>query len=46
MTKGQLIKKEIINSPDHYFSAQSKTLDARISDVNLSEQEVWCGYTI
>jgi len=40
VTKGQLIKKEIISYPEHYFGAQSKTLDARISEVNLSEEEV------
>ena len=40
MTKGQLIKKEIINYPEHYFTAQGKSLDARISNVSLSEQEI------
>lgn len=40
MTKGQLIKKEIISYPEHYFGAQSKTLDARIAEVNLSKEEV------
>ena len=39
MSKGELINKEIINHPDHYFSAQSKSLDARISEVKLSESE-------
>jgi hypothetical protein len=40
VTKGKLIKKEIISYPKHYFGAQSKTLDARISEINLSEEEV------
>jgi hypothetical protein len=40
VTKGQLIKKEIINCPGHYFGAQSKSLDARIAEVNLSEEAV------
>lgn len=39
MSKGQLVKKEIINHPEHYFNAQSKSLDARISSVELSEEE-------
>ncbi len=39
MSKGELIKKEIINYPEHYFNAQSKTLDARISEVKLSDTE-------
>lgn len=40
MSKGQLVKKEIINQPKYYFNAQSKTLDARISAVNLSEDQI------
>lgn len=39
MTKGQLIKKEIINYPEHYFNAQAKTLDARIENVKLSKEQ-------
>jgi len=39
VTKGLLIKKEILNHPEHYFSAQSKSLEARVSEVKLSEDE-------
>lgn len=39
MSKGQLIKKEIITYPEHYFGAQSKSLEARISEINLSKEE-------
>ncbi|WP_217557806.1 hypothetical protein [Vibrio metschnikovii] len=39
MSKGELIKKEIISHPEHYFGAQSKSLDARISEVKLSEEQ-------
>ena len=37
MSKGELIKLEIINHPEHYFNAQQKTLDARIEEVKLPE---------
>lgn len=40
MTQGLLIKKDIINYPQHYFVAQSKSLDARIAEVNLTEDEI------
>ncbi|MFQ1752683.1 hypothetical protein ACK386_17770 [Aeromonas veronii] len=40
MATGQLIKKEIINYPEHYFNAQAKTLDARIKNVELSKEQV------
>lgn len=39
MTRGLLIKKEIISYPEHYFVAQSKTLDARIANVQLSKEQ-------
>ena len=39
MSKGELIKKEIISHPEHYFNAQSKSLDARLKNVKLSSEE-------
>lgn len=39
MSKGELIKKEIIKHPDHYFGAQGKSLDARLENVKLSDEE-------
>ncbi|MCL1089633.1 hypothetical protein L2744_08435 [Shewanella profunda] len=39
MSKGELIKKEIIGHPDHYFGAQGKSLDARLDNVKLSAEE-------
>lgn len=33
-------KLEIINAPDNYFSAQKKTLDARLDKIALPEDEV------
>jgi len=38
MSKGELTKKEILNYPEHYFNAQSKTLEARIEEVKLSDE--------
>ena len=35
MSSGELIKREIISHPEHYFNAQKKTLDARINEVQL-----------
>ena len=32
-------KKEIITSPELYFTAQKKTLELRIEEVNLSKEE-------
>ena len=37
MSKGELIKREIIGHPEYYFNAQQKTLDARIDDVKLPD---------
>ena len=37
MSKGELIKREIIGHPEHYFNAQQKTLDARIDEIKLPE---------
>jgi hypothetical protein len=39
VSKGELIKKEIIGHPDHYFGAQGKSLDARLDNVKLSAEE-------
>lgn len=39
MSKGELIKKEIIGHPEHYFGAQGKSLDARLENVKLSPEE-------
>lgn len=38
MSKGELIKKEIIGHPDHYFNAQGMSLDARLENVKLSDE--------
>ena len=40
MAKGQLIKKDIISYPKHYFELQSKLLDSRIAEVHLSKEEM------
>ncbi|MFA5016765.1 MAG: hypothetical protein WC504_04410 [Methylobacter sp.] len=48
MSKGELIKREIIGHPEHYFNAQQKTLDARIDDVKLPddvESEITANHT-
>lgn len=48
MSKGELIKREIIGHPEHYFNAQKKTLDARIDDVKLPddvESEITANHT-
>lgn len=39
MSKGELIKKEIIGQPEHYFNAQGKSLDARLEKVKLSDEK-------
>ncbi|MDV6343149.1 hypothetical protein [Nitrosomonas sp. Is37] len=39
MSKGELIKKEIIGYPDYYFGAQSKSLEDRLENVKLSVEE-------
>lgn len=39
MSKTHLIKKEIIHHPDHYFSAQSKTLEERIKNIKISKED-------
>lgn len=40
MSKGELIKRGIIDHPEHYFNAQQKTLDARIEEVKLPDDAV------
>lgn len=39
MSTTELIKKEIIGHPEHYFGAQAKSLDARLENVKLSTEE-------
>lgn len=38
MSDGELIKKEILSTPGYYFSAQEKSLDARIDKVRLTDE--------
>ena len=35
----KLVKKEIISSPTYYFSSQSKTLEHRLENIKLSDDE-------
>lgn len=39
MSKGELIKKEIIGHPYYYFNAQGKSLDARLEDIRLTDED-------
>ncbi|WP_208431179.1 hypothetical protein, partial [Klebsiella spallanzanii] len=39
MSGSELVKIEIIKSPDYYFNAQSKSLESRLENVKLSEEE-------
>ena len=39
MSDGELIKREILSTPQYYFAAQEKSLDARIDNVRLTEAE-------
>ena len=34
-----LVKKAIIDAPQHYFAAQNKSLDARLESIKLSEEQ-------
>lgn len=38
VTKNELVKKEIIDRPDHYFNSQEITLGARLKEIKLSEE--------
>lgn len=39
MAYDELVKKEILKEPAHYFSAQEKTLDARLKSLELPPEE-------
>ena len=39
MPSNELIKKEIIIYPEHYFGAQAKSLEARVAEVKLSPED-------
>lgn len=39
MSEKELVKKEILHEPSYYFAAQGKSLDARIDEINLSEED-------
>lgn len=39
MPGNDLVKTEIIKYPDYYFNAQSKSLDSRLENIKISEEE-------
>lgn len=40
MANGQLIKKDIISYPNEYFNLKSRSLDSRINEVHISQEEI------
>ncbi|ABW66709.1 hypothetical protein [Desulfosudis oleivorans] len=39
MSEKNLIKSEILTAPDYYFAAQQKTLEARIKEIKIPQEE-------
>lgn len=39
MSRKDLVEIEIIKSPEHYFNAQSKSLESRLDEVKISKEE-------